>query len=356
MTAPKDNSNLERKSPVEVESLFDILDAMPIAAIAANQKGEILEANSAAADLFGVKTKQLRGRNTNEFFSSDGETKDSATLCIAGRNATVRLRRRSTVIRQMTIDIISLSAASESKVPHNLNDAEREQSQNKEDVISFLALASHDLKSPLRRSKSFIDLVSKNYGALLDERGEDWMNRCSKNLDLMQSLIDDLTLFSSIQSRPQKMLDCCLQTAAEMAISKLRISQFPDATIHFETPLPSIKGDSTLLCLLFEKLFDNSLRFNENSAPSIQIYCSCDKENWEISVEDNGIGIEEKFRGAAFELFKKRHPDSRYSGTGLGLAISNRIVSHHHGNLSLPVEQPSQGTRFLITLPLNPSR
>jgi signal transduction histidine kinase len=69
-----------------------------------------------------------------------------------------------------------------------------------------------------------------------------------------------------------------------------------------------------------------------------------------ISVEDNGIGFDEKYLDHIFKLFQRLHGKTTFEGTGIGLAICKRIVLYHHGHITAH-SQPNQGTTFMVILP-----
>ena len=71
----------------------------------------------------------------------------------------------------------------------------------------------------------------------------------------------------------------------------------------------------------------------------------------QITVEDNGIGFDEKFRDRIFEVFQRLHGRGEYEGTGMGLAICRKIVERHGGRITA-ASAPGQGTTFRITLPI----
>jgi signal transduction histidine kinase len=70
-----------------------------------------------------------------------------------------------------------------------------------------------------------------------------------------------------------------------------------------------------------------------------------------LSVEDNGIGFEPKYRDRIFQVFQRLHGRSEYEGTGIGLAICRKIVERHQGSLTVQ-SQPGEGAKFIVNLPI----
>jgi two-component system, NtrC family, sensor kinase len=121
--------------------------------------------------------------------------------------------------------------------------------------------------------------------------------------------------------------------------------------------LPTIDADATQMRQLILNLLSNALKFQPPggtpvvkisaralSAPSGEPLC-------EISVQDNGIGFEEKYLDKIFAVFQRLHGRSEYEGTGVGLAVCRRIVDRHHGNITAR-SQLGQGATFVVALPL----
>src|SRR5260370_31290072 len=72
----------------------------------------------------------------------------------------------------------------------------------------------------------------------------------------------------------------------------------------------------------------------------------------EISVEDNGIGFDEKYLEKMFAVFQRLHGRSEYEGTGVGLAVFRRITDRHHGTITAR-SHVGQGVIIIVTLPMH---
>jgi light-regulated signal transduction histidine kinase (bacteriophytochrome) len=76
--------------------------------------------------------------------------------------------------------------------------------------------------------------------------------------------------------------------------------------------------------------------------------------NYRITVEDNGIGFDEKYLDKIFTVFQRLHGRAEYEGSGIGLAVCRKIVERHHGSITAK-STPGNGAAFILTLPENQS-
>src|SRR5439155_13988698 len=74
------------------------------------------------------------------------------------------------------------------------------------------------------------------------------------------------------------------------------------------------------------------------------------EQDCELTVEDNGIGFNEKYLDRIFAPFQRLHGRAEYEGTGMGLAICRKIVERHGGTITAR-SVPGQGSTFIVTLP-----
>jgi signal transduction histidine kinase len=71
----------------------------------------------------------------------------------------------------------------------------------------------------------------------------------------------------------------------------------------------------------------------------------------ELTVQDNGIGFDEKYLDRIFAVFQRLHGRQEFEGTGIGLAVCRRIADRHGGSITAQ-SQPGAGAKFIVTLPL----
>jgi signal transduction histidine kinase len=121
------------------------------------------------------------------------------------------------------------------------------------------------------------------------------------------------------------------------------------ATVDIRS-LPSCQGDASQINQVFSNIFDNALKYLDESRPGmIRIYAKTENGQNIYCVEDNGVGIAPEHEKKVFEIFHRLEPD-RKSGEGLGLTIVRHILGRHDGKVWIESE-PGKGSKFFVSLP-----
>jgi len=125
-----------------------------------------------------------------------------------------------------------------------------------------------------------------------------------------------------------------------------------NGAIHVPEPLPPVQGDPSQMHQLLQNLIGNGLKFHrEGVPPEITIRARRVKDNMlRVEVQDNGIGIDEKYHEQVFTMFKRLRSRTDYEGTGIGLAICKKVVNRHRGDIGVK-STPGEGSTFWFTLP-----
>jgi light-regulated signal transduction histidine kinase (bacteriophytochrome) len=114
--------------------------------------------------------------------------------------------------------------------------------------------------------------------------------------------------------------------------------------------LPAVRMNTIHLQQVFQNLISNSIKYHRPGVtPEIHITADRSASEWTFCVSDNGMGIEPKYCGIIFGLFKRLHGDE-FQGTGLGLAICQRVVERYGGKIWV-TSQASRGSDFHFTVP-----
>jgi two-component system sensor kinase FixL len=238
----------------------------------------------------------------------------------------------------------------------DLEDLAKALKTSNEELENFAYVSSHDLQEPLRKIRSFSDMLLNNDAEQLSAEGKDYLARIQNAASRMQTLIQDLLTFSRLTSRAKGFETVDLNTVVHEVLSDLEVAiKMSNAKIHIGA-LPSIQAEPTQMRQMFQNLISNALKFRkEDTAPEIAIQQktpAAGPEFVEISVKDNGIGFNEKYHDKIFTIFQ-RLEGKKYEGTGIGLAICRKIAIRHGGNITAS-SQPGEGAEFVFTLAKSP--
>ena len=226
-----------------------------------------------------------------------------------------------------------------------------ERKKAESELETFASMASHDLQAPLRKINLFGDRL-KESAVNLDERSQEYIQRMQNSAKQMSHFIDDMLNFSTISAEQIPFEKINLQERIKEICEELSHTILSaKGKINFSN-LPEIEGNKTQIDQLFINLITNSLKYKqEEQTPIINIHQGGNEDGfYELLIEDNGIGFDEKFADKIFDPFQRLHSRSEYKGTGLGLTICKKIVNQHNGTISVK-SSPEKGTTFIIKFP-----
>lgn len=218
----------------------------------------------------------------------------------------------------------------------------------------FAYVASHDLQEPLRMVSSFLQLLEKKYKPQLDDTAGKYIHFAVDGAERMKKLILDLLQYSRVGTGTLEVTAVNMNEVIEevMLLFKEDI-KLKGASIDVAT-LPVIQAGKTAMVQLMQNLVGNALKYcHENIPINLRISVEEKEQHWQFAVEDNGIGIDLRFKDKIFIVFQRLHNKDEYSGTGIGLAICKKIVERYQGEIWVE-SQLGLGSKFCFTIAKEP--
>ena len=247
-----------------------------------------------------------------------------------------------------------------------INERTKELQRSNEDLQQFAHVASHDLKEPVRKIRTFGNRLTQEFGIDLPEKAKIYVGKMDSAATRLSDMIDGVLIYSSLDGEvaTDEMIDLNQIIRNIQEDLELLIAQ-KNAVIQYRD-LPSIEGSSILIYQLFYNLINNSLKFSKIDIPTkidiasktvnvtdlIKYGLGGTEENYVgIIIKDNGIGFDLLEADKIFKTFLRLHSKDIYEGTGLGLALCKKIVERHGGAIFAKGEE-NEGATFEIILPV----
>ncbi len=224
------------------------------------------------------------------------------------------------------------------------------------DLQAFGYMASHDLRESIILIQAFSKRLRTKCFQDQEREGCVYLQQIEKATQHMQMLLDSMLSYSRIATQSKEISAIDLNDIAREVIQDMDYFLRKEKAVVTLESLPSVRADHGQMYQLLKNLISNALKFHKpGEVPTICIYSrqtdADEKMNrWEVIVEDNGIGFEEKESGKIFNLFERLHSRDHFEGTGIGLSICKRIAERHGGEI-LATSSPGQGAKFIIRFP-----
>lgn len=221
----------------------------------------------------------------------------------------------------------------------------------------FLSTISHELRTPLNGIIGFSDLLRNGYAGDLNKQQSEYMNLINNSSQNLLGLINDILDLVKIES-----------DKAKITVEKFTIGEVIDSVVRLIKPQYDIKNIalkySEELCseeILADKrcckhiLFNflsNSLKFT-NAGGEVVINIDKLDDYVKISVQDNGIGISDKYKDKIFKDFYQPGwiKTQAIGGTGIGLALSKKLVEVQNGVIGFESKE-NIGSTFWFKIPV----
>jgi PAS domain S-box-containing protein len=225
------------------------------------------------------------------------------------------------------------------------------------DLDDFTYVVSHDLKEPLISIEGYSKILLKDYGDQLaahSAEGREYLETVVQSSSRMKSLIDDLLMLSRVGRSAEAIEEVSVARVVSDLVRDLQFTlRERRVRIDLSPDLPTVLYNPTQLTMVFRNLITNAMKFNDKSEPLIRITAHDTEDEYVFAVEDNGIGIDNKYYDRIFMIFQRLQRSEEYRGTGAGLTIVKKIVENHRGRIWVE-SVPGVGTTFFFTVPRVP--
>ncbi|MEH0154738.1 HAMP domain-containing sensor histidine kinase [Limibacter armeniacum] len=217
----------------------------------------------------------------------------------------------------------------------------------------MMALLSHDLRSPLNRVLSLVDLITLTKDEeKMPEFLEMIKSACTQQLDLLHHTLmlmkeDHTTSLEKVEDISLDEVINYLETSFSQQIDfkKLKINKDYDTSMM-------IKGDRYLMCEVLQNLLNNAIKFSPYGK-EITVKGVNEEAKCLVSVEDEGIGFDDRIAAKLFDRFTSvgRKGTAGEESNGIGLHLSRKIIMKHKGTLTAYSKGENKGSKFTIELP-----
>jgi light-regulated signal transduction histidine kinase (bacteriophytochrome) len=225
------------------------------------------------------------------------------------------------------------------------------------ELSSFVYVASHDMKEPLRKIQTYISMFNEP----VSEKGKGYLDRIQGSAARLQNLIEDLLSYSQVSNDVSDTEKLDLNEIVETVKHDLEIGIAHRKAVLTIEKLPEIVGVRFQVYQVFLNLLSNALKFSRpDVSPKVQVRADkvtmndrsqTPREFYHIEVADNGIGFDAENASRIFEVFQRLHPRQAYAGTGIGLSIVKKVMENHEGMVTAE-STPGKGSTFHLYFPV----
>ncbi len=221
----------------------------------------------------------------------------------------------------------------------------------------FMAIASHELLTPLSTIRAYAEtLLTKRFGPL-KKRQIETIRIIEKVVIRLSRIVDDFVDYTLLEKGKLKFEaeKVHLKTIINETVKEFQLIAKDRAlklAVEIPKDLPRIKGDPFRLHQVFDNILANAIKFTPDEG-NISIKAVSENGKVKVLFTDSGIGIAEQEISHIFLAFQQveRSTKRKFKGAGLGLAISKKIVEAHGGKIEVK-SKPGKGTTFICIFPI----
>jgi len=216
-------------------------------------------------------------------------------------------------------------------------------------MTNFVALAAHELRTPVTTIHGFVQTLNHLGDRLADDQKDELRLALEQQTARMASLVEQLLDLSrldaeAVEVHPQQF---DLRERLDEIVHVAAAARASDVTVVVNGS-PAANVDPSILDHIVTNLVTNALRYGQ--AP-VEVVANVENGSVRVSVQDSGPGVAREIENTLFERFTRAGVSrDRVAGTGLGLAIARAYARAHSGDLRYEPGHPT-GARFVVDLP-----
>ncbi len=341
--ALKEAAELERALTDNVSDVICSLDA----------NNRFIAVNPACADQWGYTEKELLGLNAREIIAEDSAEKMVSNLTRGSeesKNFDTRIKRKNGEVADVHWTANwSPKQQSYFCVVHDIS-AEKQIERMKKD---FVAMVSHDLRTPLNSVLNLLTLMSVEAYGSVNETGHKRLEAAEQDVTRLIGLINELLDLEKLEAG-EIILDLKLVDAnAVMEQAQQSVYGFAQqngVTILTEPSDLKVKIDKNRFAQVLVNLLSNAVKFSEPES-EVRMRAVHGSNYTVFEIADSGCGIPPEAQATIFDRYKQADgANKKHKGTGLGLAICKNIAEQHGGTIGVD-STVGAGSTFWVKIP-----
>ncbi len=229
-----------------------------------------------------------------------------------------------------------------------LKEKNKELEKTNIDLDNFIYTASHDLKSPIVNLEGLAQLMRKKLDGTAGTGQIQLLNMVDISVFKLKKTISDLAEITKVQKDlAEEVIKLSFDEILEDVKDDIRLNmEASGATLKVSLEVQQIEYPRNNLRSILYNLLSNAIKYcSPDRPPEISIRTYKEGEQVVLSVEDNGLGLNETQQARLFTMFKRFH--AHVEGTGIGLYIIKRVVENRGGSIQV-ISKPGQGSTFKI--------
>jgi len=349
----------------------DAIDTLDTGILLLDKERRIFWANKTIGNFFNFDRDELIGLNIKRVlaslkFAEPGTSERIVNSCGDSLTFTLRNGFEERILEYRSIPIETerykggridhyIDITEKKKLERSLQEKTKRLLESNKKLEEFTHVVSHDLKEPLRSIEAFSQFLLEDYGSKLDAEGLEYLKSLQNNSIRMKNLIEDLLKLSSIGTKELPLEKVEVAAVLEEVRAALDFS-LNGVELKIANGFPTIMANRTRIAELFSNLLSNAVKYNDKPNKMIEVGWEEEDGFYRFYVQDNGMGIEERYLERIFELFERLNPrKDDYESTGAGLAICKRIVEEYGGKI-WATSKVGLGSTFYFTIPKRPKK